>query len=100
MEKMLARHVHTGAHRYDDRLIIFFAADAINAGDARDDDDIAAGKERTHGREPQAFDLVIYARILLDERIGARDVCLGLIIIEVAHEILDGIFRKEALEFG
>jgi hypothetical protein len=84
----------------DHRLIIFFAADAVDARDAGDDDDIPAREQRAHGRKPQPFDFVVHARIFLDESVGARDVGFGLIIIEVADEILDGVIWKEALEFS
>ena len=59
-----------------------------------------AGEERTHGREPQALDLFVDAGILFDERVGARDVGLGLIIIEVADEIFDRVVGEEAFELG
>ena len=74
------------------------AADAVDAGDTGDDNHIAPREEGTHGREPQALDLLVHAGILLDEGVGARDVGLGLVIIEVADEIFDRVVWKEAFE--
>ena len=48
----------------------------------------------------EALDLVVDRTILLDVRIGVRDVRLGLIVIEVRDEILDGVIRKEVAELG
>ena len=36
--------------------------------------------------------------ILLDERVRARDVGLGLVVIEIADEVFDGVVREEAFE--
>ncbi len=89
-----------GANGQNQRLVILLAADAVNAGDAGHDDDIAAGEERTHGGEAQALDLLVDAGILFDEGVGARDVGLGLVVIEVADEIFDGVLGKKAFELG
>ena len=57
-------------------------------------------EQRAHGREPQALDFLVDAGILFDEGVGARDVGLRLVVIEVADEILDGVVREKALELG
>ena len=36
--------------------------------------------------------------VLLDVRIGARDVRLGLVVVVVRHEVLDRVVREELLE--
>jgi len=77
--------------------VILLAADAVNAGDAGDHDDIAAGEKGAHGGETQALDLLVDARILLDEGVGAGDVGLGLVIIKVTDEVLHGAFGKKLL---
>ena len=82
------------------RLVILLAADAVNAGHAGHDHHVAAREQRAHGREPQPLDLLVDARILLDEGVRARDVGLGLVIIEVADEVFDGVVWEEALELG
>ena len=58
----------------------------------------APREQRRRGREPQALDLLVDRRILLDVGVRARDVGLGLVVIEVADEILDRVVREELLE--
>ena len=50
--------------------------------------------------KPQALDFLVPARILLDERVGARDVGFRLVIIEVADEVFDGVAGEKAFELG
>ncbi len=52
---------------------------------------VAAREQRARGGEAQALDLLVDRRILLDVGVGARDVGLGLVVIEVADEILDRV---------
>ena len=62
--------------------------------------DIAAGEERAGGREPEPLDLLVDGGILLDVGVRARDVGLGLVVIEVADEILDGVVGEKLLELA
>ena len=48
---------------------------------------------------PQLVDLVVAARILLDVGVGPGQVGLGLVVVEVADEVLDGVVREELAEF-
>ncbi len=77
-------------------LVILFAANAVDAGHARHHDHIAPREQGTHRRKPQPLDLLVDARILLDEGVRARQVRLGLVIIEVTDEKLDGVAREKA----
>ena len=43
-------------------------------------------------------DAFVYARFLLDVRVGARHIGFGLVIVVIADEIFDGIVGEEALE--
>ena len=47
---------------------------------------------------PQSLDLLVDRRILLDVGIGLRDVRLGLVVVVVAHEVLDGVVRQQLPE--
>ncbi len=83
----------------DHGRVILPAADAVDAGDAGHDYDIAAAREqRAHGGEAEALDLGIDAGIFFDEGIGARDVGLGLVEIEVGDEIFHRVLREKAFE--
>ena len=73
-------------------------AKAVDAGDAGDDDDVAALEERPGGREAHPVDLVVDRRFLLDVRVGGGHVGFGLVVVVVADEVLDGVLRKEAPE--
>jgi hypothetical protein len=54
---------------------------------------------RSGGREPHPIDLVVDRRFLLDVRVGGGDVGLGLVVVVVADEVLDGVLGEEAAEF-
>ena len=48
----------------------------------------------------QAVELLVYSKVFFDVFVGRRDVCLRLVVIVVADEILHGILGKELLELG
>ena len=73
-------------------------AQAVDARDAGDDDDVAALEQRPRRREAHAVDLVVDGRFLLDVRVGGGNVGLGLVVVVVADEVLDGVLGKEAAE--
>jgi len=50
------------------------------------------------GRVAELVDLLVDRRVLLDIGVGAGYVGLGLVVIIIAHEILDGIGGEKALE--
>ena len=73
-------------------------AEPVDARHARDDDDVAAREERARRAEPEARDVVVLRRVLLDVEIGLRDVRLGLVVVVVGDEVLDGVLREELAE--
>ena len=73
-------------------------ADAVDARDAGDDDDVAPGQQRAHRAGAQAVDLVVAGGVLLDVGVGAGDVRLGLVVVVEADEVLDGVVREELPE--
>ena len=91
---------HAPVHRHHHVLIIARRAQAVDAGNRGHDQHVLAGEQRTHGREPVALDLIVDGGILLDVRVGARDVGLGLVVVEIGNEILDRVVREEGLELG
>ena len=40
-------------------------------------------------------DLVVYGRILFDVCVGSGNICLGLVVIVIAGEILDGVIGEK-----
>ena len=49
-------------------------------------------------REPEPGDVVVLGRVLLDVEVGLRDVRLGLVVVVVRDEVLDGVLREELAE--
>ena len=72
--------------------------EAVDARHARDDDDVATLEEGPRGRQPHAVDLLVDDRFLLDVRVRGRHVGLGLVVVVVGDEVLDGVVREEAPE--
>ena len=70
----------------------------VDARHAGDDDDVAPLEERPRRRQAHAVDLLVDRRFLLDVGVAGRDVGLGLVVVVVADEVLDGVVREEPLE--
>ncbi len=75
-------------------------AQAVDAGDAGDDDHVAPADERARRRHAQALDLLVDRGVLLDVGVARGDVGLGLVVVVVADEVLDRVLREEGLELG
>ena len=73
-------------------------AEAVDAGHRRDDDDVAPREERRRRSEPEPRDVVVLGGVLLDVEVGLRDVGLGLVVVVVGDEVLDGVVREELPE--
>ena len=99
-EKVLPRQELPPGHRADHVRVVLRRAQAVDARDAGDDEDVPAREQRRAGGEAQALDLLIDARVLLDVGIAARNVGLGLVVIEVGDEILDRVLGEELLELA
>ena len=74
--------------------VLLRSAKAVNARNARHHDDVAPRQQTVRGRVPQPLDLVVDRRVFLDVGIGLRDVGLGLVVVVVAHEVLDRVVRQ------
>ena len=66
--------------------------------DAGHDDHVAAQEQRAGGGVAQAVDLVVDRRVLLDVEVLRRHVRLGLVVVVVADEVLDGVVGQELAE--
>ena len=89
-------HAHLqGDHARD---VLLGGAEAVDAGHRGDDDDVAAGEQRVGRRVAQAFDLVVDRGVLLDEGVGLRHVGLGLVVVVVGDEVLDGVVGQQLAE--
>jgi hypothetical protein len=75
-------------------------ADAVDARHARHDDDVPPRQERARGRVPHPVDAVVHDGVLLDVRVGRRDVGLGLVVVVVADEELHRVVREELAQLA
>ena len=72
-------------------------AEAVDAGDAGDDDDVVALEQRLGRRVAHLVDLVVDGRVLLDVGVGGRDVGLRLVVVVVADEVATALSGKSSL---
>ena len=92
-----AAHVVVDTHAEIEQLalVLLRVAHAVDAADGGDDDGVATSQQSGRRGVPQAVDLVVDRRVLLDVRIAGRDVCLGLVVVVVADEVLDTVLGEE-----
>ena len=89
----LAQAQHGGA-------VVDRRAQAVDAAHAGDDDHVAPLEQGVGRGVAELVDLLVPARVLLDVRVGPGQVGLGLVVVEVADEVLDGVVREELAELG
>ena len=84
----------------DGRAVVHRGPEAVDARHGRHDDHVAALEQRMRGGMSEPIDLVVPARVLLDVRVRAREIRLGLVVVEVADEVFDRVLREELAELG
>ena len=85
-------------HLEGHRRIGLYRADAVDAGDRGDDDDVVALQEGARRGVAHPVDLLVDRGFLLDIGVGARDVGLRLVVVVIGDEILDRVVREEVPE--
>ena len=70
-------------------------AQAVDGAHRGDDDHVLPLHQAGRGAEPEALDVLVDRRVLLDVDVGGRDVRLGLVVVVVADEVLDRVPRQE-----
>ena len=83
-------HVQADHHR----PIVLGRAEAVDARDAGHDDHVAAAHQGAGGGQPQPLDLLVDRGVLLDVDVALRDVRLGLVVVVIADEVVDGVVRE------
>ncbi len=86
------------AQAEDGRAVVDRRAEAVDAADAGDDDHVPPLEQGVGRGMAELVDLVVPARVLLDVRVRSGQVRLGLVVVEVAHEVLDRVVREELAE--
>ena len=82
------------------RAIVDRGAEAVDARHRGHDDDVATLEQGVRRGMPQPVDLVVARRVLLDVGVAPGQVRLGLVVVEVADEVLDGVLGEELAELG
>ena len=82
----------------DGRPVVDRRSEPVDGRHGRHDHDVAALEQGSRGVVPEPVDLVVAGRVLLDVRVAARQVRLGLEVVVVADEVLDRVVREELLE--
>ncbi len=85
-------------HVQDHAVVFGRVADAVDRRDGRDDDAIRPLEDRLGRRQPHLLDVLVDRRILLDVEVPRGHVGLGLVVVVIADEILDGVVREEFAE--
>ena len=78
--------------------ILLRSTQTVDGRDGRHDDDVSPGQQGIRRGVTQPLDLLVETGVLLDEGIRLRDVRLGLVIVVVRDEVLDGIVREEGAQ--
>ena len=99
-EELALRNAFALLHGEGHGGIGFDIADAIDAGDGGDDDDVIALEQRPGGGVAHAVDLLVDGAFLLDEGVGAGDIGFRRVVIVIGDEIFHGVFREEGGEFA
>ncbi len=108
----LVLHVHQAPHDarawqrlpllevQNEALILLRLTETVDARHGRNDDHVFALEQRARGGVAHLVDLVVDVGVFGDVGVGARDVGLGLVVVVVRDEVLDGVAREELLELG
>ena len=90
------------AHRHvQDHAVVFGrVADAVDRRHRGDDHAVRALEDRLGGRQPHLLDVLVDRAVLLDVEVARRDVGLGLVVVVVGDEVLDGVVGEELPELG
>ena len=76
-------------------FVVLGRSQAVDARDGCHHDGVTAGQQCRRGRVAEPVDLVVHRRVLLDEGVAGRQVCLGLVVVVVGDEVLDTVAGEE-----
>ena len=99
-EQLVALDLHADLEPDHPVDVLLRRAEAVDAGHRGDHDHVAPGEQAVGRRVPQPLDLVVDRRVLLDVGVRLRDVRLGLVVVVVRDEVLDGVVGQQLTELG
>ena len=79
-------------------VVGFGRTEAVDAGDGADDDSVSSLKETARCAEAELVQLVVDGGFFFDVEVAGRDVGLGLVVVVVGDEVLDGVVGEELFE--
>src|SRR5664280_143340 len=82
------------------RPVVDRRSQAVDAAHRRDDDHVAPLEQCLRRGVAELVDLLVQARVILDVRVGAREIGLRLVVVEVAHEVFDRVVREKVAELA
>lgn len=101
VEERLTRNNLAGLKLDDGSLEVLGVTDTVNAGDGCDNNNVAApGHQARSSAKAHLVDLVVNLKVLFYIGIRRGEVSLGLVVIVIGDEVLDGVMRKEPFELG
>ncbi len=100
LEKRLPADLLADPERDHGRGVVLGGAKAVDAAHRRDHEHVPPREERLGRPMPEPVDLLVDRRVLLDVEIDLGNVCLGLVVVVVADEVLHGARREEGPEFA
>ena len=100
LEQLVAGELRAGGEPHHHRPVVVRRTEAVDARHARHHHHVAAADEGAGGREPQSVDLLVDRGILLNIDVALRNVGLGLVVVVVADEVVDGVVREEVTKLG
>jgi len=83
-----------------DRAVIHRGAQAVDARDRGNDDDVTALEQRARGTVAHLVDLLVPRGVLLDVGVAPGDIRLGLVVVVIRDEVLDRALREELPELA
>ena len=95
VHEVVALQRHALVHVWREPRVVLGAADAVDAADGRDHDDVAPAEEARRGLVAELLDLLVDGGVLLYVRVRLRYVGLRLVVVVVAHEVHDGVVGEE-----
>src|SRR5690348_3310334 len=100
LDRVTLRQAIALAQMQDHAVVFGRVADTVNCGDGAHDDAVGPLEDRFRGRQPHLLDMLVDRAVLLYVEVARRDIRLGLIVVVVRDEILDGVVREELAELG
>ena len=80
-------------------FVIFWGAQSVDARNTRHHDYILSGEQTGGCRKAQPFDLLVDGGVFFNIGVGSGDVGLRLVVVEITHEVLHRVVRKESFKF-